>query len=822
MLISLFRLISLVLAFAVGLAHAQTEGIAPLADEISTRAERLAAIEATIAEGTTATELLTLRDELRTLRRDEEAISTRLVDERKRVQQLIEQLGEAPAEGVEGPILAQQRRELNASYAQLADAAVQSADNLSLSVRLAERIASQRRDAFTGQLFARGPILLSAEPWRVASRTLVDDWAAARAGVGGWLRNDVFPQDRVGSRIALIAAVGAAIAAIIFLRREIQRRLTRVTDHWEPLPSRRVLVAGIRTVVFIVFGLIAAFCLYEALRSQNALPTDAGSFIRAMWLGLAILLFAQGAAQGFLAPDEPRWRVTNLDTGRVLVIRALTLGAATTLVTDLFIRRGAELLGDSPSLAFVQKGISAIVLAVILLLIARSSLWRTAASPDPEPAEDPDTADASEAPENALKPKTDLWVLLRRAARFASGLSIVAALAGFVEFAHFIMVRSFIFLALITCFLFLRAALREGVRFIDARFSSESVSGESGDVEANDERLLFYWTGVIIDVLAFLIFVPPVLVLSGAAWGDVRGWVLDAVFGFRIGQFDVSIAKFIAAGATVAALLWLTGLVRKGLENSVFPKSRLDEGVQNSLKTLVGYVGLIVAVAAGVGALGVDLSSLAIIAGALSVGIGFGLQSIVNNFVSGLILLFERPIKVGDWIVTASGEGIVKKISVRSTEIETFDRSSIIVPNGELISSSVTNWTHKNKTGRVVVAVGASYNSKAEHVISVLQDIANTSPDLLPFPAPTVVFENFGDSSLDFSVRGFVKDVGTSLGARTRLRVAIHDRFREEGIEIPFPQRDLHVVDWPGDSERETDRQVTNGEDPAPLKTVTS
>ncbi|MEL7029010.1 MAG: mechanosensitive ion channel domain-containing protein, partial [Pseudomonadota bacterium] len=188
-------------------------------------------------------------------------------------------------------------------------------------------------------------------------------------------------------------------------------------------------------------------------------------------------------------------------------------------------------------------------------------------------------------------------------------------------------------------------------------------------------------------------------------------------------------------------------------------------------------------------------SNLAIIAGALSVGIGFGLQSIVNNFVSGLILLFERPIKVGDWIVTNSGEGLVKRISVRSTEIETFDRSSIIVPNAELISAAVTNWTYKDKIGRVIVPVGVTYDADPAEVIEILEKVARDLPVVLDYPAPFVYFDEFGDSSLNFQLRAYIRDINSSLSARTQIRVGIFNALKEAGIEIPFPQRDLHVKD---------------------------
>jgi small-conductance mechanosensitive channel len=207
----------------------------------------------------------------------------------------------------------------------------------------------------------------------------------------------------------------------------------------------------------------------------------------------------------------------------------------------------------------------------------------------------------------------------------------------------------------------------------------------------------------------------------------------------------------------------------------------------------LGYTGYLLSLIIAVSYGGVDFTDIAIVAGALSVGIGFGLQSIINNFVSGLILLVERPFKAGDWIVVGNEEGYVKKINVRSTEVMTFNRATLTVPNSELITKTVKNWTHKGTLGRVIVSVGVSYDADPEQVRDILLKCASQHTEVRGNPEPSVVFSNFGDSALEFELRAFIVNVDRRLGVGSDLRFTIFQALKSAGIEIPFPQRDIHI-----------------------------
>lgn len=259
-------------------------------------------------------------------------------------------------------------------------------------------------------------------------------------------------------------------------------------------------------------------------------------------------------------------------------------------------------------------------------------------------------------------------------------------------------------------------------------------------------------------------------------------------------------------GVTVLTLylgLWISRLIRSLMNIRIFPRTGWDTGVQYTISTTLHYVILILAGMIALNILGLPLTNLALVVGALGVGIGFGLQNIVNNFISGLILLVERPIKVGDMLVIDGQWGLVKEIRVRSTVFETFDRYVLIIPNSELLSSKVLNWTHYGAgINRLTLKVGVSYGSDVRRVTQLLTEICQANPRVVTEPPPQIYFAVYGDSSLDFTIWVHLRTPSDRIPATHELNSAIFEAFQEHGIEIPFPQRDLHIKDWPGTLEK--------------------
>ncbi|MDX1496536.1 MAG: mechanosensitive ion channel [Salinisphaeraceae bacterium] len=318
-------------------------------------------------------------------------------------------------------------------------------------------------------------------------------------------------------------------------------------------------------------------------------------------------------------------------------------------------------------------------------------------------------------------------------------------------------------------------------------------------LSADDDKPVYelFW---LLGALHILIWAAiPVLLLR--VWGlyDQSAKLLSTLAseGIKIGEKTHIVPSKILVGIFLFALLiTATRWIKRRLNNRWLHHTPMHPGTREAVATMFGYITFIIALLIGLTFAGFNLSSLTIIAGALGVGIGFGLQNIANNFISGLILLFERPIRPGDFISVGETTGFVRKVSIRSTELETLDRMSVIVPNSDMLANHVQNWTLRDPFGRIIIPVGVAYGSDTELVKKILLDVAANNDDVIkaghPFiPGPQVLFKGFGDSSLDFELRVFIRQVDKRLLITSAINFAIDAGFREHKVNSPFPQRDL-------------------------------
>lgn len=274
--------------------------------------------------------------------------------------------------------------------------------------------------------------------------------------------------------------------------------------------------------------------------------------------------------------------------------------------------------------------------------------------------------------------------------------------------------------------------------------------------------------------------------------GDYINRILNFVL-FQVKETPVTVMSVFIFVVFITVFIFLGILARRALNQRIFKKLKIDPGTSYTLSRITQYLIITIGALVAFQFVGIDLSGLAVIFGLLSVGIGFGLQNITSNFISGLIILFERPISVGDRVMVANIEGDVTEINIRSTKVRTVNNVSIIVPNSEFVSKDVVNYSHGDPTFRLDVNVGVSYGSNLETVVQALNEVAKENEMVLTSPKAEVHLIEFGDSSWNMQLRAWIGDVKDYPRLRNELNQAIVHKFREYGVEIPFPQRDLHV-----------------------------
>lgn len=733
-----------------------------------------------------------LRDEIESIIHKASALREEARVKERQVQSLLDQIGPKPdgeGAGQEAPSIKEKRDQLSSELAGHQSHFKQAGLIFSRGEQILAAFGRQSREQLRRTLGERGVTPLSLETWESGGRELISllQNAFIEAPVQWWKTSAAVPEKRKSLARIIIFALLVALAAFP-LRRWLLTHWGRTDHETEPSYARRLL-AGL--VMGVARGLIPVFFIL-AIR---LLIIDEGIFeerllivAKAITESLAIYFFAYALISAALAPRRLQWRIVDFDEkiARLFVSRL----NYTLIVFVVFdgLAKSISLDTSSVELESIYAFAFTIVLTPALFSLTRNMIW--------EPTGETRTEEKPEARESMS------------IASHASGARLRALLAAILFFLPLFGIlgysnlsiylsRAFVLTGIILGSLWLaRTMVHEAIsRLVDP---SHKIGRELIRVLAikNEGSTHFvFWAGALIDLSLFSLTVVLMLPVWGLGADETTTWIARVFRGVQVGSYTFSLSDFLFGGALFFLIIILTRLLQRALAQHVLPNISRDKGVTDAIKTGVGYIGVIIAALVGISVIGLDLTNLAIIAGALSVGLGFGLQNVVNNFVSGLILLAERPIKPGDWVVIGAHEGNVKKVNVRSTEIETFQKASVIIPNADLIANPVMNWTHKNLSGRAEVAVGVAYGSDTELVEKILLDCAAQHMDVVADPEPLVLFMNFGESSLDFELRAYLKNVEKRLSTSSDLRKAIDKAFRENGIEIPFPQRVLHHLE---------------------------
>ena len=719
-------------------------------------------------------ELNEFRDRLQRVRSEATDLWNKLQPRLQADKAQMDLFGPAPAAGqpAEPEQTALARAELN-YHSSLLSGAQTAVNSTNLRIEtLLNATQDIRRKIFSSVLFQPIPGVYAYETWANLPEHVP---AAARKIsdlIADWWQN-VSDRREVGyiaiETLLLLLVLGAAC------RRGI-RRTRRSEETADPPPFWRRASAAAALVVFRALPVVMPVVfLYGMIASTQNLPEriDWLFYLTAQSL---VIVFTVWALAGAVFSPNAHWRLVPTSDAAAARLRSLStlLTVVYSLTTFLYV---ATRLIQAPFALTIAIALpSSLLTAGLVVALLRTPLG---------------TASTSAPPRLFKLVRTIVWAIV--------GAIVVSALAGYLPLARFL-AQQLVVTGSILALIYLLLLWVDG--FAQGLSDDGAVVGgwlkRSAALEGARREQLALPISLFLKFAVLVLSVPLIMLQWGYTGPDIREWYWQLFFGLRIGNTDVTFGALLASILVFGVGYAAARLFQGWLDARVLLPAGISGGVRNSIRTGIGYVGIVIAALMAFSYAGFSLSNIAIIAGALSVGIGFGLQNLVNNFVSGLILLAERPIRVGDMVVVGGEEGYVRKISVRSTELETFDGAHVLVPNSYFVAEKVKNWTFRNNIRRIAIPIGVAYGSDTRQVQAVLLKVAADNPDILKTPGPAVTFDEFAPASVNFTLYTFIADITKTGSVRTELAMAILAAFAQAGIVIPFGQTDVTIrkMDW--------------------------
>ena len=764
----------LLLCLALGGLSAQTQAANP-DDTLDHLRQQIEAIQKGLADPDPDTDLLALRGTALAAQIQAQEVADQLAPQLDSVQARLAELGTAPSDKKEAPDIASLRSQLDKSRNAL-DAQVKLARLLAVEgEQVAAQISTLRRSQFQAELGARTASILAPPFW-----SELRDNFAADAGRLGALLGELWRALRQAV-VGVWLGMAVALCAVVLARRKAAALTMHLVSTYVPAGRlRRSLFAVLRVLLSVLAWGAIALVIREGLEwnsDLSALPH--ALLVRSV--GLACFGgYVAGLGRALLSPDRPSWRLPPLPDSVASGLRWFPLVLALVTTAGWLAERLYALVNASLATTVALNCILALALglAMVMGVLRGERLRRQSAS---EPGAD-------------KMPSRPLWLsVLALLVWLALAGSVVGLLAGYVALGGFV-VRQVAWFTIVAGTAYLLVLLIDDMCMGWLAAAPENAP-TPGSWRLRDQlAVLVSGVGRTLVALVALVLVlspfgegPPELMHRATLFGD----------GLAIGEVQVRpMAVLLAVSVLVLGLLCVR-LLKRWLEEHFLPTTTLDDGMQMSASTLFGYGGGVLVVALALSAVGIGLERVAWVASALSVGIGFGLQAVVQNFVSGLILLAERPVKVGDWVVLGTVEGDIRRINVRATEIQMSDRSTVIVPNSEFITKTVRNITHASPLGLVQIKLPMPLDTDAQQVKDLLLEVFCGHTGVQSSPAPSVALDGIDNGKLVFNATAYVASPRLSYGVRSDLLFEVLKRLREAKLPMSLPSTMLLRQDGP-------------------------
>lgn len=668
----------------------------------------------------------------------------------------------------ESPEIAKERAERDRALKEVDDLVKLIRSAALQSTQLADLVAEKRREAFQAHLLERSSSLLAPGLWIDVVLGLPKDLSAFVILSTNTLGRIIDASGLFGLAFLLVGL--AALVAVMWLTLGITHKIAaaRFPD-LDPSPFRKTLRAIFYALMGFILPSLAGFVMMETFTSLGMVPPRLDGILQPFIRGLALIGFARGLVVGLTAIKHPVWSLINLSPQLVKDLRGLVLMTMSLMVAGQVIETVIQTIAAGLPLTVAMRGSFAVLVAVVMM----RGLQHLAAA---KGLVDDDWCGRPFLSATSLSViRLVVWLSLMA--------TVLAAFFGYVALSAFVVEQLIRALEVLALYVLAGRLLEEGIELLLKPGSRTLMWMETtiGLPQRSLNQLGVLASGLmqlLVLGLAVMIVLVPWGIQSSDVWSSLRA----VVFGLTIGDVTLSIATVVMAIACFVVAIVMTRAVQRWMKQRYLPQTQLDSGIKNSLTTGVGYIGFVGAAALSLSTLGLSLDRLAIVAGALSVGIGFGLQSIVNNFVSGLILLWERSVRVGDLVIVGDEQGHVRRINIRATEIETFDRATVIVPNSNLVSGVVKNRVHSGRMGRVLIALPMPRDIDIDAFRDMLLRLAGEHGEILADPKPGLLLKLITETTLNFELVAFVAEVDIAARVSSELSITIWREVRATGL----------------------------------------
>ncbi len=768
-----------------GKAHTPTPSTAQMLDQLGSQ---LDAVKANLNSKNGNVSLPDLRNTATDIQTRASQLAASLEPEMKALQAQLNVLGPPPAKGAppEAPEVSAQRRKLNKRSADL-DAQIKQAQLLSQdALQFSTQVIGLRNDQFQARLASRTATPLSSTFWTDTLHALPDDLARLKR-LGDPLMDAWSEAWQPANRQPLLWCLMVAVLLLVAGRWLLEHGMLKMAiRHMPDGHLRRSAMASVVALTAVLTTGLAAQLVYIGLNWHGVLDADLDALAASIVRRVYFAAFVAGLVRALLSVQRPSWRLPALSDIAARQLRWFPwLLGATTLLLGL-IERVGRTIGASLPVTVTIRGLIALVISGVIgiaLLRLRRARYAMAAS-GVEPA------------------RRALWIgLLTAGATLGVIASWLSVAIGYIAFGYFVAVQM-LWVSVIIATLYLLIQLLHDL--IDTLLSPQGRSGkrlqDAFDLAPSTlDQAAIVLTGIS-RIGLILLAMAMVLAPSGAGPKDLIASATRTFSSLKLGQLPIDPGS-IFTGLLVFAIGWIAlRTLKRWLREQLLPKTSMERGMQDSLVTLLGYLGGMLVFVLTLAALHVDLKSIAWIVSALSVGIGFGLQAIVQNFISGLILLAERPVKVGDWISLAGVEGDIRRINVRATEIQLWDRSTMIVPNSQLITQNVRNVTLGRAQGRVHFKLPMPLDTDAGRAREIILEVLQAHEATLDSTPPFVLMDSVEASCMTFSAYAYTNSPREANTVKSDLLFALLERLRAEKIRLIRPQ-DMRVQTLPADAE---------------------